>query len=423
MLPQEIIRTKRDRRALSPDIIAAYVDGVTSGRITDAQIAAFSMAALLNGLDAIETALLTRAMAHSGTVLNWPDIGGPVIDKHSTGGVGDKVSLMLAPMAAACGLYVPMIAGRGLGHTGGTIDKLDCIPGFRTDLSIADFQNIVRNIGCAIIGQTAEFAPADKRIYAVRDVTGTVESVPLITASILSKKLAAGLQGLVLDVKCGNGAFMQHMDDAKTLADSLQRVGQEAGLRVVPIITDMNQILGHTAGNAVEVFEAIDYLNGTCRAPRLHDITLTLCAEMLVLGGLAATTAEGRAKAQQVLDSGLAAEKFSQMIAAQGGPQDLLQQPEKYLPRAPIVIDVIADRSGMLQEMDTGAIGWLLVNLHAGRARVEDIIDPSVGITDMVPLGTVCNAGQTRICRLHLRDEQQKQIAVSALLQMLAFTA
>ena len=404
MLPQDIIRQKRDGHVLDATTLQAYVDGVTDNSISDAQIAAFSMAVFLKGLSADETAHLTLAMAHSGTVLSWPNMNGPVIDKHSTGGVGDKVSLMLAPMAAACGLYVPMIVGRGLGHTGGTRDKLDCIPGFRSDLSISDFQKMVCDVGCAIIGQTADFAPADGRIYSVRDVTGTVESIPLITASILSKKIAAGLQGLVIDLKYGNGAFMVDVAQANALGQSLQQTAALAGLKLTPVLTDMNSVLGWSAGNAVEVIEAIAYLRGDKREPRLHAITLQLVAEMLVLGGVVRDRAAGEIMAQTVLDNGRAAEIFNRMIAAQGGPENILATYQKDVPVAPIIMDVFADRDGVLSAMDTRGIGNWLVSMKAGRCHVDDIIDPVIGITDMVPLGTVCVAGQTRLCQLHLRE-------------------
>lgn len=404
MLPQDIIRLKRDNQPLDAATIQTYVDGVTQQTISDPQIAAFCMAVVLNGLSPAETAQLTVAMSRSGSVLQWPDLDGPVIDKHSTGGVGDKISLMLAPMAAACGLYVPMIVGRGLGHTGGTRDKLDCIPGFNSALDIDTFQRNVRGLGCAIIGQTADFAPADGRIYAVRDVTSTVESIPLITASILSKKIAAGLEGLVIDLKYGNGAFMPDMHKAHALATSLKNTAGLAGLKLTPVLTDMNSVLGHAAGNAVEVVEAIDYLSGAHRDPRLHAITLQLVADMLVLGNKAVDHAEGEVMAQAVLDNGRAAEIFNRMIHLQGGPANLIETHTTHLPQAPVVVDVLADRTGTLQAMDTRGIGFWLVAMGAGRIKVEDIIDPVTGITHMVPLGTLCVAGQTRICQLHLRD-------------------
>ncbi len=416
---QEIIRAKRDGGTLTNAEVKEFVQGVTHNDVSDAQIAAFCMAVFAQGMNAVETAALTKTMAQSGIMLDW-NLDGPVIDKHSTGGVGDKVSLMLAPMAAACGLFVPMIAGRGLGNTGCTIDNLESIPGFKTNLSIDMFQKIVAEIGCAIIGQTAQFAPADKRIYAVRDVTATVESIPLITASILSKKLAAGLQGLVLDVKYGNGAFMQDKGKAQELADSLFATAREAGLKLQPVLTDMNQVLGHTAGNAVEVIEAVEYLTGKHRDARLHEVTLLLVAEMLVLGGKAKNIEDGQRLAQASLDSGRAAEIFARMIAAQGGPDDVVENYSRYLKTGVQVIDIFADRDGILAQMDTRGIGNLLVALKAGRARAEDAIDGSVGLTDIAPLGTKCEAGRTLLARAHLtKADMDIPLQYGRLLQIL----
>jgi thymidine phosphorylase len=419
LIPQEFIRYKRDGGALDPESLTEFVQGITANTVSDAQISAFCMAALLKGLSMTETAHLTIAMANSGTRLNWGDLNGKIVDKHSTGGVGDKVSLMLAPIVAACGLYVPMIAGRGLGHTGGTIDKLESIPGYKTNLPLDKFQNIVREIGCSIIGQTNELAPADKRIYAVRDVTATVESVPLITASILSKKLAAGLNGLVLDVKCGNGAFMSDIGKAKELANSLQIVAESAGLNLIPVITDMNQILGSTAGNSVEIIETIRYLIGEYREPRLHELTITLAAHMIVLGGLIDNFDRAKMRAQKALDSGQAAEIFVKMIAAHGGPSDILARPVEILGQAPVIKKIIADRSGRLDEMNTRDIGILLVQLKAGHNGVNDSIDPHIGFTDIAPLGTICVAGRTVLAHIHLRDNADFSFAQKAFLSAL----
>ncbi len=421
-LPQEFIRRKRDNYALDPDQINAFIRGVANDTISDAQIAAFCMAVFLNGLNANETAHLTTAMADSGTRLKWNQLNGPVIDKHSTGGVGDKVSLMLAPIVAACGLYVPMIAGRGLGHTGGTVDKLEAIPSYKTNLSITDFQRIVCNLGCAIIGQTAEFAPADGRLYAVRDVTATVENISLITASILSKKLAAGLQGLVMDIKTGNGAFMPTLEQAQHLADSLTRVATAADLPLKAVITDMNQVLGSSAGNTVEIIETIDYLTGKHRDPRLHDVTMTLAAEMILLGKQALDPKAARQKAQHALDNGRAAEIFEKMVGAQGGPHDLLDNPDIYLPKASVIVDVIADRDGYIAAQDTRNIGVLLVNFKAGRARVEDTIDPRIGITDIAPIGTKIEKGKTLLARFHLVEPLGKDIAIHSYLNCLTIS-
>jgi thymidine phosphorylase len=415
MIPQEFIRLKRDGKNLDPDALREFVRGVTDDTINDAQISAFCMAALLKGLTIPETAHLTRAMAESGAILKWHDLDGAVIDKHSTGGVGDKVSLMLAPIAAACGLYVPMIAGRGLGHTGGTIDKLDSIAGYKTNLPLETFQKIVCELGCAIIGQTSQLAPADRRIYAVRDVTATVESVPLITASILSKKLAAGLQGLVMDIKLGNGAFMQDMTKARELAVSLETVAQAANLPLTPVITDMNQVLGHSAGNAVEVIEAVEYLNGKHREARLHEVTITLAAHMLVAGNKAQNFAAGKRLAEEALSSERALEIFEKMIVAQGGSL-------KSIPMAPVIIDIKAPQSGYLSAMRTRDIGILLVKLKAGRAGVNDTIDHVVGLTEIAPVGTSCEAGKTILAKLHLRDKASAEFAASSYLQCLEFS-
>src|ERR1700734_4212660 len=322
MLPQEIIRAKRDGRALTGEEIGEFIAGLTSGAIGDGQVAAFAMAVVFRGMNIDERVHLTRAMTRSGEALDWSgaNLPGPIVDKHSTGGIGDNVSLMLAPMLAACGAYVPMISGRGLGHTGGTLDKLDSIPGYVTQPDIATFRRVVKEAGCAIIGQTADLAPADRRLYAIRDVTATVESVALITASILSKKLAAGLQGLVMDVKAGSGAFMASLSGARELAQSLASVATGAGLPTVSLITDMSEPLASAAGNAVEIRNAVDYLTGARRDERLDQVTMALGAELLALSGLARDAAAGAAALKHSLETGAAAERFERMIAALGGP-------------------------------------------------------------------------------------------------------
>lgn len=416
LAPQEFIRLARDRVPLPPEKLREFIEDIAKGDISDAHIAAFCMAVFLNGLSTHETANLTRAMAQSGIVLQWGDLSSRVIDKHSTGGVGDKISLMLAPMVAACGLYVPMIAGRGLGHAGGTIDKLEAIPGYNTALPLDQFQKQVRELGCSIIGQTKELAPADRRMYAVRDVTGSVESVHLITASILSKKLAAGLSGLVLDVKCGNGAYMQTIDRAREQASTLKAVATAAGLPLTPIITDMNQVLGYNVGNATEIVEAIDYLTGTRREPRMHTITMALCAEMLVMGKIANTHDDAHRMLQQNLDNGRATEIFAKMIAAQGGPNDLIDNYKTSLCRAPVIRKIIADRNGTLTAMHSRDIAITLIKLKAGRSSVGDTIDPVIGLTDMAPLGTACIAGETILAELHLRNESDADWAQCELL-------
>ncbi|CAI9413837.1 Thymidine phosphorylase [Pleomorphomonas sp. T1.2MG-36] len=386
-LPQEIIRRKRDGAVLSREEIAFMVQGLTAGSVTEGQVAAFAMATFFRGMTTEERVALTLAMRDSGTVLDWSDLPGPALDKHSTGGIGDTVSLMLAPAIAACGGYVPMISGRGLGHTGGTLDKLDAVPGYRTQPDNALFRKVVREVGCAVIGQTADLAPADKRVYAIRDVTGTVESIDLITASILSKKLAAGLHGLVLDVKTGTGAFMATLDDSRALAESLVSVANGAGLPTVGLITDMNEPLGTAAGNALEVQLAVDFLTGKRIDPRMWDVTVELSAEMLVIGGLRPDLAEARVAIEEAFTSGRAAEIFGSMISALGGPIDFVTKADSYLAKAPVVKPVHAPEAGTIAAVDARAIGVAVVGLGGGRTRPQDAIDPSVGFSSLAGLG------------------------------------
>lgn len=390
MLPQEVIRKKRDGAELTGDEIAFMVKGIASESITEGQVAAFAMAVFFRGMTMAERVALTRHMTQSGTVLNWRDLNlpGPVLDKHSTGGVGDKVSLMLAPIVAACGGFVPMISGRGLGHTGGTLDKLAAIPGYRSDPDPALFRKTVKEVGCAIIGQTADLAPADRRLYGIRDVTATVESIPLITASILSKKLAAGLDGLVMDVKWGNGAFAAAPEMARELAESIVAVANGAGLKTTALITDMNAVLGHSAGNAVEIAETIDYLREPKEADaRLHELVMALAAEMLLLGGLAPDLATGRARAEAAVVDGRAAEIFARMVRALGGPADLIDQPDRHLQRAAVIKPCPAPRSGYVTAMQAREIGLVVVELGGGRRRADDKLDLRVGLTHCVSLG------------------------------------
>ncbi|MBL0935226.1 MAG: thymidine phosphorylase [Rhizobiaceae bacterium] len=414
MLPQEIIRKKRDGIALTPAEIAAFVDGLSENTFTEGQVAAFAMAAYLKGMSRDEAVALTLAMRDSGHVLDWSDLPGPVTDKHSTGGVGDNVSLMLAPIVAACGAYVPMISGRGLGHTGGTLDKMDAIPGYRSQPDEALFRRTVKTAGCAIIGQTADLAPADKRFYAIRDITATVESVPLITASILSKKLAAGLQSLVLDVKCGNGAFMASADKAVELATSLVEVANGAGLPTTALITDMNAPLASAAGNAVEVRNAVDFLTGAHRDRRLEDVTLALAAEMLMSSGIAATPQEATARAQDALASGAAAERFGRMVAELGGPADFVKKMDAYLPMAAVERAVLADQTGFVTDIATRDIGLAVVELGGGRRRAEDAVDPTVGITRIAMPGERVEKGSL-LGLVHARSEADADAATEAL--------
>jgi thymidine phosphorylase len=416
MLPQEIIRRKRDGASLSEREIAFFVAGITDGSITEGQVAAFAMAVFFRGMAMEERIALTRAMMRSGTVLDWSaeNLPGPIVDKHSTGGVGDKVSLMLGPIAAACGCYVPMISGRGLGHTGGTLDKFDSIPGYQTQPGTATFRKVLREIGCAIIGQTADLAPADRRLYAVRDVTATVESVPLITASILSKKLAAGLQALVMDVKCGNGAFMPTLDAARELANSIVHVANGAGVRTTALITDMNRMLGHSAGHATEMQEAVEYLTGKRREVRLDAVTRALVAEMLISGGICASAQEATGKIEAALTSGRAVEIFARMVTALGGPGDFLEHSDRYLAKAPVVRPCMPEHAGRLTAMDTRAIGVALIGLGGGRRTTQDKIDHRVGISEFQPVGAQVGPEQP-ICLIHGADENSWSRAVVAI--------
>jgi len=415
--PQEIIRRKRDGDILSESEIAFMVEELTAGGVTEGQIAAFAMAVFFRGMTMAERVALTKAMMRSGTVLAWSgmDLGGPVIDKHSTGGVGDKISLILAPVIAACGGFCPMISGRGLGHTGGTLDKLEAIPGYRCDPSLEHFRQTVARVGCAIIGQTDDLAPADRRLYAIRDVTATVESIPLITASILSKKLAAGLDALVMDVKFGSGAFLPDLDAAKRLADSIVAVANGAGLAITALLTDMNQVLGRTAGNGVEVREAIDMLAGSTTDGRLYQVTKALAAELLVLGGLCDREAAPHA-VDGALRSGTAAERFAAMVSALGGPADLLEAPDKHLPTAPLRRDVIAPRRGFIGAVDTRRIGLAVMELGGGRRQAADVIDPAVGLVGVE--GPGFRTGPRRpIAQILARNETDADVAERLILE------
>ncbi len=417
MLPQEIIRKKRNGSALTKEEINFFIRGVTDGSIVDAQTAALTMAVFLNGMDTIETAELTMAMRDSGDVLVWKELNGPVVDKHSSGGVGDKVSLMLAPMIAACGGYVPMISGRGLGHTGGTLDKFDSIPGYQTAPSNELFRKVVRQVGCAIIGQTGNLAPADKKIYAIRDVCATVESVQLITASILSKKLAAGLDCLVMDLKCGNGAFMESLESGRELAHSIVRVANAAGTKTKAVLTDMNQVLGHAAGNAVEVAEAVEYLKGR-RNPRLHEITMELCAELLLSAGLSTSLTEARAKLLKALDSGVALEIFGRMVTALGGPADFCDAPQKYLPQAAVIRPVYPQTAGWVIGMDTRGIGLSIIELKGGRTTPEQKLDHAVGYSEFCQIGDFVD-NQKPLAVIHAQTEEQFKQAAEKLRRLI----
>ena len=412
LLPQEIIRHKRDRQVLPTEEIQAFVRGITDNSVSEAQIAAFAMTIFLNGMSRDECVDLTLSMRDSGRVMEWKslDLGGPIVDKHSTGGVGDVVSLMLGPMFAACGGFNPMISGRGLGHTGGTLDKLGTIPGYNPFPSLELLRTTVREAGTAIIGQTNDLAPADKRIYAARDVTATVESIPLITASILSKKLAGGLDALVMDVKVGSGAFMPTPELSVALAESIVAVGTGAGLNVSALLTDMNQSLAPCAGNAIEVVCAIDYLTGKSRPARLHEVTMALCSEGLLASGLAKDLNDARHKLQASLDSGAAVERFSKMVRLLGGPGDLVDRPDAYLEKAPIVIDLLASRSGFVTAFDTRALGLAVVALGGGRLRSDQVIDPAVGFSSIVEIGSRIESGEP-LLQIHARTAETAALA------------
>lgn len=417
MLIQEIIKIKRDGGELSAKQVQEFVKGVTEDTTSEGQIAAMCMAIFFNKMKIAERTHLTTAMRDSGRVLQWADahLDGPIVDKHSTGGVGDVVSLMLAPMVAACGAYVPMISGRGLGHTGGTLDKLSAIPGFDTFPDPDKLKRIVKSAGGVIIGQTPDLAPADKRIYATRDITATVESIDLITASILSKKLAEGLDSLVMDVKVGNGAFMPTYEDSVALAKSIVEVANHAGCQTTALLTDMNQVLASSAGNAIEVREAVQYLRGENINPRLHAVNMALCEQLLINGKLAKDKADANAQLQSALDSGKAAEYFAKMVTEQGGPADFVDNYDNYLVKANVIKPVFSSNVGTLRAMDTRSVGVAVIGLGGGRRVATDEIDLSVGYDEILPLGTKVEK-DTPLAVIHAKDEQSWQAAADALL-------
>ena len=408
-LPQELIRKKRDGASLNDAEIGFLVQGISDGSLTDAQLGAFAMAVFKCGMSMNERVDLTRHMMNSGDTLQWSqlELDGPVVDKHSTGGVGDKISLMLAPIVAACGGYVPMISGRGLGHTGGTLDKLESIPGYDGTPNNSKFQSLVKKVGCAIIGQTANLAPADQRFYATRDVTATVESIDLITASILSKKLASGLDALVMDIKTGNGAFAADYKMAQELAQSIANVSNQSGVPTSCLITDMNQVLGHSVGNATEVTECLDFLvNPKDANTRLITLTIELSAYMLQLSGLEKDLDIARKKSQDALNSGQAASIFGKMIYELGGPIDLLEKPNKHLNPMPIISPVKSKVSGYISEIDVRAVGLSMIHLKAGRTKSTDPIDHGVGLSEIVSVGQWVSKGDT-LAMAHCRDKDQ----------------
>ena len=415
MLFKELILKKRLGKELTKNEINWFISNLTSNHLSEGQIASLAMAICLKGMTFEERVQLTLAMKNSGKTLSW-DLPGPIIDKHSTGGVGDTVSLILAPVLAACGAYVPMISGRGLGHTGGTLDKFDSIPGYNTSPNEELLRRVVSKVGCAIIGQTNELAPADKRLYAIRDVTGTVESIDLITASILSKKLAAGLEGLVIDVKCGNGAFMQDFNEASTLAKSLVTVSNESGCKTTALVTDMNQPLSQSIGNSLEVLAAIDILKGSSKDYRLLEVTNSLGVSILCSSNICKNKKEAQSLISSVLSSGIAAEKFSQMISELGGANDFFEKPKNYLTPSNIQKNICCKQSGYVKKINTKNLGNILILLGGGRQKVEDDIDFSVGMKLLIELDTYVEKNQP-ICTLYARDEESFNIAEKEIIE------
>ncbi len=420
MLPQWVIEKKRDGHPLTPEEIRSFIDGFTRGSIPDYQMAALAMAIYFSGMKPDEVAVLTDAMMRSGDLVDTSSIRIPKTDKHSTGGIGDKVSLILAPLVACCGVAVPMISGRGLGITGGTLDKLEAIPGYRTNLSEKEFLAVVRKCGCSIVGQTSRLAPADKKLYALRDVTATVPSIPLITGSIMCKKLAEGIDALVLDVKCGSGAFMKSRKDARALAQSMVRVGRAMKKKVAALITDMNQPLGRAAGNAVEVVESVDTLNG--RGPQdLTDLTIALGVEMLALCGKAKDRKAADKHLRRLLATGEAYARFKEMVRLQGGNPHALDDPKR-LPTARIVAPYRAKTSGYVAGVDADSIGRAVLVLGAGRTRTEDKVDHAVGVTGLKKIGESVRKGEA-LLMIHANDKGRLKEAEKLLAKAFAISA
>ncbi len=402
-IPQEFIRKKRDNKPLSKEEIEEFIKGVSNGSVANEHISAFAMAVFFNGMSLDEKTNLTLAMKNSGNTLSW-NLNGPIVDKHSTGGIGDVVSLMLGSMLAVCGLYIPMISGRGLGHTGGTLDKLESIPGYDVFPNDELFKKVVKECGVAIIGQTSSLAPADKRIYSIRDVTATVESVPMISASILSKKLAEGLDTLVMDVKVGSGAFMPTYDLSRELAQSIVEIANNAGVKTEAILTDMNQCLAYSAGNAIEIKEAVEYLQNRRKNPRLHVVNMELCISALLNSGVVSSREKANSMLEDSLSSGKALEVFAKMVSMLGGPNDFCENYDKYLPKANIIRPIFTQNKGFVESMDAIAIGMSVVGLGGGRIRPEDKIDHSVGLENIINLAQKVDE-KTPIAIIHAKDE------------------
>ena len=415
-----ILAKVRARVPLQKEEINEFSVGLASGFVSDAQAAAFAMAVCVNGLSERERVDLTLAMRDTGNVKKW-DLPGPVIDKHSTGGIGDNVSLVLAPMLAACGAYVPMVSGRGLGHTGGTLDKLESIPGYQTQVSEDHLKQVVEDVGCAIVGAGEGIAPADKRLYAIRDLTGTVESVDLITSSILSKKLAAGLEALVLDVKVGSGAFMQKMEDARELAHSLVSVANGAGCKTTALLTDMNQSLAGAAGNSLEVRSALSVLKDEPEEKRLHEVSLALGVDLLVSSGLVASESMARDRLTDSLSSGKAAEIFGKMVGALGGPTDFIERADEYLPKAQKIGDFPSPSGGYLQSVNGRALGMAVIELGGGRKQADDVLDLSLGLDRFVRIGEQVSRGDS-LLRIHASCDRDLERVKTLLSDAFAFS-
>ncbi len=422
MSVRELLATLRRGEVPAPEAVAGFAAGLARGGVSDAQAGAFAMAVCTGpGLGTAGRVALTRAMTEGGERLSW-GAGAPVLDKHSTGGVGDPVSLVLAPALAALGARVPMLSGRGLGHTGGTLDKLEAVPGLSVEMDAERLRAQVARTGCAIVAAPGDIAPADRRLYAIRDVTGTVDQIDLITASILSKKLAAGVAGLVLDVKAGRGAFMADAAAARALARALVDTARGAGCRAAALVTAMDEPLAPACGNALEVAEAVATLRGTARDGRLRGVVVALGAELLALGGLVAEAAAGRARMEGILDDGGAAARFAAMIAAQGGPADLIDRPGRHLPSAPVIRDVAARRAGTIAAIDGAALGRAVVALGGGRQREGAAIDPAVGLDRIARTGARLERGDP-ICRLHAASPEQADAAEARVREAVAFGA
>ncbi|MFM2485732.1 thymidine phosphorylase [Celerinatantimonas yamalensis] len=422
-LPQELIRRKRDGESLGDDAIRFLVDGINNGQLVDSQVAALAMAIYFQDMNVVECAALTCAMRDSGQIINWTDfdLPGPIVDKHSTGGVGDLVSLVLGPIVAACGGYVPMVSGRGLGHTGGTLDKLESIVGYNAYPQQSQFQQVVRDVGIAIVGASGDIAPADQRLYAIRDVTATVDSIPLICASILSKKLAAGINSLVMDIKVGSGAFMTTPERSVQLAERIVAVANQAGCRTSALLTDMNQSLASSCGNALEVMEAMDYLTGNYRHVRLHEVVVALAQMMLMNAQLVDSAEQARKKIADVLATGAAAECFNRMVAALGGPKDLLAQGKSHFAQAPVIAPLLAENCGYISAIDTQQIGMGVVALGGGRIRPGQLIDHRVGLSRWHQIGDLIQANEP-IVMIHAADQSSWQKAARRIRHAIQFS-